>query len=146
MSPGNLYTVIGAVAAALIAASVVHTAERAQVKPPAQDYASGEYLFRTFCASCHGVSGKGDGPIAGALRVRTPDLTLLTAQGNGAFPRVAVRDAIDGRRAVGMHGPSGMPIWGDALRRTQGQDELIVRRRIDALVLHIESLQPRKQP
>jgi hypothetical protein len=92
------------------------------------------------------VSGKGDGPIAPALRVATPDLTLLATRANGVFPRRAVYEAIDGRKAVGMHGPSGMPIWGDALRQTQGQDEAIVRRRIDALVLHIESLQTKKQP
>jgi len=103
-------------------------------------------LFRTFCASCHGVSAKGDGPIAGALRVAPTDLTLLAARANGVFPRDAVRDSIDGRRAVGIHGPSGMPIWGDALRQTQGQDEAIVRRRIDALVRQIESLQVRNQP
>jgi mono/diheme cytochrome c family protein len=121
-------------------------AVRAQVTPPTQDYASGAYLFRTFCASCHGESGKGDGPIAGALRVPTPDLTLLAARADGVFPRSAVYASVDGRRAVGIHGPSGMPIWGDALRLTQGQDESIVRRRIDALVLHIESLQARRQP
>jgi mono/diheme cytochrome c family protein len=134
---------VGAVVAALWAASA---SMWTQVKSPAEDYTSGAYLFRTFCASCHGVSAKGDGPIAGALRVPPTDLTVLTAQGNGVFPRDAVRDSIDGRRAVGIHGPSGMPIWGDALRRTQGQDDAIVRRRIDALVRHIESLQVRRQP
>jgi hypothetical protein len=74
------------------------------------------------------------------------DLTRLAARAKGVFPRASVYDSIDGRRAVGLHGPSGMPIWGDALRPTQGQDEAIVRRRIDTLVRHIESLQMTRQP
>jgi mono/diheme cytochrome c family protein len=127
----------------LLPASAYVGASRQITSAPA-DYTSGAYLFRTFCASCHGESGKGDGPIAPALRVATPDLTLLTARANGTFPRRAVYEAIDGRKVPGIHGPSGMPIWGDALRQTQGQDEAIVRRRIDALVLHIESLQAKR--
>jgi nucleotide-binding universal stress UspA family protein/mono/diheme cytochrome c family protein len=133
----------------LIAVAVLLAAggcARARSDASADDYTSGAYLFRTFCASCHGVSGRGDGPIAGALRVPTPDLTVLAARSGDVFPRREVFESIDGRRAVGIHGPSGMPIWGDALRQTQGQDEAIIRRRIDALVLHIESLQVKRQP
>lgn len=139
----STFTVTAACWIALFVGTAGIPAAMAQVTSPTDDYASGSYLFRTFCASCHGVGGRGDGPIADALRVPTPDLTMLTVRGQGVFPRREVYDAIDGRRVVGVHGPSGMPIWGDALRRTQGQDEAIIRRRIDALVRHIETLQVR---
>jgi mono/diheme cytochrome c family protein len=112
----------------------------AQVKPPAQDYTSGGYLFQTFCASCHGTDGKGRGPMAEALHVPPTDLTRLSARTGGAFPRRLVSEWIDGRRTATAHG-ANMPVWGDALRLTQGPSEAIVRRRIEALVRHIESLQ-----
>lgn len=146
MNARNISIAAGVALTALLLATSASTSAPPQVTPPAADYTSGVYLFRTFCASCHGISGKGDGPIAPALRVATPDLTLLSARAGGVFPRRGVYDAIDGRKVVGVHGPSGMPIWGDALRQTQGQDEAIVRRRINALVQHLESLQARSQP
>jgi putative copper resistance protein D len=34
----------------------------------------GALLYRRHCASCHGADGRGDGPAAGALAVRPPDL------------------------------------------------------------------------
>jgi hypothetical protein len=70
MNLRNVSTVAVGIAVAGLLATFASV--RAQIKQPTADYASGVYLFRTFCASCHGVSGKGDGPIAGALRVATP--------------------------------------------------------------------------
>jgi hypothetical protein len=34
-----------------------------------------------------------------------------------------------------------MPVWGDVLKRTEGSDEAIIKKRIDGLVLYLESLQ-----
>ena len=34
-----------------------------------------------------------------------------------------------------------MPVWGDVLRITEGQDERVIAARLDALVSYIESLQ-----
>jgi high-affinity iron transporter len=41
----------------------------------------GEGVYATDCASCHGVSGGGDGPLAAALSVRPPALRDLAVQG-----------------------------------------------------------------
>src|SRR5450432_4289013 len=57
---------------------------------------SGSGLFRSYCASCHGVSGKGDGPIAANLRIAPADLTLLAKHNHGKFDAEKVRAAIDG--------------------------------------------------
>ena len=114
------------------------SAERQQ---PRQDYNSGDYLYRVFCASCHGVGGAGDGVVADILRVRPPDLTAIARRNSGTFPRDRIYAAIDGRQKVAGHGHADMPVWGDVLKRTEGQDEPLVKKRIDALVAYLESIQ-----
>jgi mono/diheme cytochrome c family protein len=41
----------------------------------AGDAAAGETRFKQLCATCHGVSGKGDGPAAAALRPKPRDMS-----------------------------------------------------------------------
>jgi mono/diheme cytochrome c family protein len=62
--------------------------------PPHED--SGEELYREFCVSCHGVSGKGDGPAAAGLSRRPADLTRISARNGGTFPMAYVLSTIDG--------------------------------------------------
>ena len=106
-------------------------------QPPAE--VSGRQLYRTHCATCHGPSGRGDGPMVQYLRVPPADLTTIAAGNNGVFPAEAVHRAIDGRRAVRAHGESAMPIWGDAFSPT----ERAATERIRALVVYLESIQAR---
>jgi mono/diheme cytochrome c family protein len=42
----------------------------------AGDAAKGKTLFETNCASCHGTSGKGDGPVGAALQPPPRDFTV----------------------------------------------------------------------
>jgi mono/diheme cytochrome c family protein len=107
---------------------------------PRQDYTSGEFLYRSFCASCHGPTGKGDGPVAD-LGPRPSDLTRLTATHGGVFPRALVRTALEGTRRVDGQLSGAMPNWHDVLKKTEGADERTISTRIDALVTHVESLQ-----
>ena len=88
---------------------------------PAADYAamSGEELYRRFCASCHGVAGRGDGPVAASLRVEVPDLTLAARRANGVYPRERIVRIIDGRYIIGAHGTRIMPVWGEDLARIE---------------------------
>lgn len=37
----------------------------------------GPKIFRSYCAACHGVDGKGRGPVASALKHAPPDLTSI---------------------------------------------------------------------
>ncbi len=107
--------------------------------------ADGAALYRLYCASCHGVSGQGDGPVAQHLRVPPADLTQISLRNQGAFPADKVRKAIDGREVYRSHGTSEMPVWGDALSRSSTMyDEASVRARIDALVAYVEKLQARR--
>jgi mono/diheme cytochrome c family protein len=80
---------------------------------------SGEDLYRRFCASCHGVSGRGDGPVAASLRVKVPDLTLIARRGHGADLRDRIIRIIDGRYVIGAHGTRVMPVWGEDLARLE---------------------------
>lgn len=73
---------------------------------------AGETLYLRHCASCHGPSGKGDGPLAASLTVPPADLTQIAARNGGRFDETAVMMVIDGRRLVAQHGPRDMPVWG----------------------------------
>lgn len=99
----------------------------------------GRQLFRTYCASCHGVTGRGDGPMVEYLRVPPANLTLIAARNQGVFPAEGVRRAIDGRRAVRAHGDSAMPIWGDALLPRERN----AAERIRDLVAYLDVIQER---
>jgi mono/diheme cytochrome c family protein len=79
--------VIAAWAGAHDIPSQVPKAARAMKNPLAGDPAAveaGGTLYTTLCASCHGASGKGDGPAAAGLAHRPPDMTTsLTGQTDG---------------------------------------------------------------
>lgn len=91
--------------------SLAASAAVADELQPFMDY-SGEQLFGRFCASCHGKSGQGDGPVAPSLKVMIPDLQELSKRFGGRFPQDRVREIIDGRAVLPPHGTRPMPVWG----------------------------------
>jgi mono/diheme cytochrome c family protein len=103
---------------------------------------TGDYLFRTYCAACHGTSAKGDGPLADSMRRRPSDLTEIAKRNKGAFPTDEVFRIVDGRQPVRGHGGPDMPVWGDVFARSEGGgDPAVVQARIKALVAYLESIQ-----
>ena len=103
---------------------------------------NGAAVYKTYCATCHGVDAKGNGPLAQNLRHAPPDLTLLAKRNGGTFDAVAVHRMIDGRNPMKNHGGPDMPVWGDAFKRSsEGYSEEAVKARIDALVEHLRSVQ-----
>jgi Cytochrome C oxidase, cbb3-type, subunit III len=72
----------------------------------------GKVLYARFCASCHGVDGTGDGPVAASLTRRPSDLTTWARRHGGRFDDAEVMGVIDGRRVVAEHGTREMPVWG----------------------------------
>ena len=104
---------------------------------------TGSQLFRTYCASCHGTTGGGNGPVAEQLRRTPPDLTKFTTRNGGVFPRERVYQIVDGRD-VPSHGDREMPVWGDAFRRERsGSSADAVKAMIDAIVRYLEGIQER---
>jgi len=109
----------------------------------AQD--AGEQEYMNSCASCHGASGEGDGPLADLMTVDLPDLTQLSAQTEGEFPMLDVIMTIDGRSGIRGHGYP-MPVWGDRFKveASEAGDyaaEIDTRGRVLSLALHLQSLQ-----
>jgi mono/diheme cytochrome c family protein len=72
----------------------------------------GAVLYARHCASCHGPEGRGDGPVAGALRTAPTDLTGIARRSGGRFDEREVMRSIDGRRHIEAHGTRDMPVWG----------------------------------
>ena len=56
--------------------------------------------FKDNCASCHGASGKGDGPVHSFLVKPPSDLTTITQRHGGKFPQELMWEVI-GRPLVG---------------------------------------------
>lgn len=112
----------------------------------AQDATEGESLFRTYCATCHGLDADGKGPMGPALILQPTNLTRLQIDNNGDFPRVRVIKRIDGRDPLVSHG-SPMPVYGDyfeghdvALKTKAGQP-IMTSKPVADLVAWLESVQ-----
>ncbi len=78
----------------------------------AQEIDKGKVEYQSSCAACHGMDGKGDGPVSAELKSRPSDLTLLAKKNNGVFPIDALNEVIDGTRQTRAHGNREMPVWG----------------------------------
>lgn len=100
----------------------------------------GAVIFRDYCASCHGVDGKGQGPVAPALRSKVPDLTLIMRRAAGEFPRVRIRNIIEGTESPVAHGSREMPVWGPVFHQIDADQDL-GNVRVDNLATYIQSIQ-----
>ncbi|MDD5329829.1 MAG: cytochrome c [Sulfuricella sp.] len=112
----------------------------------------GKRTYDSNCATCHGLTGKGDGPFKANLTVQPADLTTIARKNNGVVPVSRLYAVIDGRMAINSHGPRDMPVWGSEFSAQAGTDwqkpmdvafnpEVFVRSRIMALVDYIARLQ-----
>jgi mono/diheme cytochrome c family protein len=101
---------------------------------------SGVQMFKAYCASCHGISGKGNGPAASALKKAPADLTLLARTNAGKFPEEAVSNQLRLSNET-VHGSAEMPVWGPLLTSVSGGDHAQVQLRIHNLVTYIQSIQ-----
>jgi len=117
-----------------------------------EDAELGKREYMRSCASCHGVTGKGDGPIGKSLTKPPADLTKLSENNKGMFPVSRVYAVIDGRIQIMIHGPRDMPVWGDTYTRgltdrlpqgfmSKDLADALVRVRILVLVEYLSTLQ-----
>jgi mono/diheme cytochrome c family protein len=106
---------------------------------------SGVELYEQLCSSCHGVSGRGDGPVAPLIAVGVPDLTRIAQRNGGEFPTDQVRRTIDGRWDRRAHGARDMPVWGWQLYDSRSDDDADARAQVDSmidrLVVYLRSIQ-----
>lgn len=104
----------------------------------------GPDLYKAYCASCHGVDAKGNGPMAGALKARPSDLTRIAIRNNGMFPMQRMQQVIAGEELKpGGHGSRDMPVWGPIFSQVT-HDVDLGRVRIDNLARYLRSIQATK--
>ena len=82
----------------------------------------GKLSYESNCASCHGLTGQGDGPMALHLTRKVPDLTTLARRNNGILPAAEMYNVIVGEKQIPSHGSRDMPVWGQEFR-IQGSRE-----------------------
>lgn len=101
----------------------------------------GQATYGTYCQSCHGPEGHGDGPIAPMLTLELSDLSRLVEK-YGEFPEELVRASIDGRAEVRGHGTREMPVWGNIWNDPiDPVAEERINQQIAELVQFVESIQ-----
>jgi mono/diheme cytochrome c family protein len=129
-----------------IAGAQENQIKKTQVKPTSS--VSGAQMFKEYCAVCHGPSGKGDGPVATALKVPPPDLTTLARRHDGKFTDDYVSNVLKNGVQNPAHGSGEMPVWGpifDTMNRWKalcpGMDEIPVTLRITNLTNYLKSIQ-----
>ena len=112
----------------------------------------GKREFEANCASCHGMDGRGNGPLGNLLRVGPPDLTQLAKKNQGILPMNRLYEVSEGG-TVAAHGTRDMPIWGreyriddaEHLKEARGNYDAnaLVRARILLLLEYVNRLQAR---
>ena len=114
------------------------------VPAPVTSAQSGKQMFQAYCASCHGATGKGDGPAAPALNPPPGDLTALSKKNGGKFPADRVLSILRGQEPVTAHGNRDMPVWGKVFWSMSQGHESEVNQRITNLTHYVESLQSKR--
>ena len=101
----------------------------------------GNDLYVAYCASCHGLSGKGDGPVAAVLKGPLADLRTIAKRHKGKFPVEEIEKMIiKGKGARGAHGSEDMPVWGPVFSRVENDQDLgLVRvRRVTEYLISLQ--------
>jgi mono/diheme cytochrome c family protein len=101
---------------------------------------NGRDIYRAHCATCHGIDGKGDGPVAPALTTKMPDLSTISQRSGGVFPAARVRKIILGDEVILSHGSREMPIWGMIFHQIQ-QDRDYGEVRLQNVTDYLKSIQ-----
>ena len=112
-----------------------------QTRSPMRNPLEGTDIFRHYCASCHGVDGRGHGPASVALKHGAPDLTRIAQRNRGTFPFQRVKEIIEGKDPGPLaHGSREMPVWGPIFHEVESDMDL-GEVRLDAVTKTIESMQ-----
>ena len=99
----------------------------------AADPAAGAVIFNANCSSCHGVSGKGDGPVGAALTPAPRNFTVgdfaFDADGNGTSGEDEDLKAVIANGAMKYGGSPLMAPW-----------PTLTEAQVDDIIAHIRSL------
>jgi mono/diheme cytochrome c family protein len=132
---------------ALLLLSAAASAGAQSAQPVKQDQfppdfvPSGKQMFRQYCAACHGVSAKGNGPARPTLKVPAADLTTLSKRHGGEFPYDLVSNVLRFGPGLTAHGSSDMPTWGPIFQYMDNYNQAAVQKRIKNLCDYLVTLQ-----
>lgn len=111
-------TILVALLAVVVLASSGLTQQKA-------DVAKGKATYATYCASCHGAGGKGDGPAAAGLNPKPQDHTNAAAMGK--LTDKYLEDIIK-KGGAGVGKSALMPPWAAALKDPDVQNVIAFMR------------------
>jgi mono/diheme cytochrome c family protein len=137
-TPLLLVPVIAALGIALLPGEKTGSGEREFLAH--NQVVAGAELYRLYCASCHGVDGRGEGPAAEALKHPPADLTSIQQRNHGEFPSFRVEHIIDGYEIRSAHGSRNMPVWGSFFG-DMTRDDTLLKLREHNLAEYIKSIQ-----
>ncbi len=142
-TPTLKFALLGTLLLALIATAHPQAKAKKEEKPLGAETAakSGKHLYGKYCASCHGIEGKGDGPVATALAPPPPDLTSLTRRHNGKYPAGYVGALLKFGRSFAAHGAEDMPVWAVRFQELDPVHDPTGQQHIDDVVAYVASLQ-----
>jgi len=133
---GLLFSLLAATGSALLAQT-----KQIKMEPVQTTNAwKGDDLYREFCAVCHGVDAKGNGPAADALKTRPTDLTQISRKNSSKFPTIQIQRIVSGDDVITAHGTADMPTWGDAFRSISSNGTF-AEMRVRALVEYLKQIQ-----
>ena len=140
---GILFGISLAIVGAAVAVAQGFAAPQGQQKEPVRraDITSGKKIFANYCASCHGIDGKGNGPAAAALKPAPTDLTTLAKANEGKYPAGFVSAVLKFGRNPAAHGSSEMPVWGSRFKMIDPSQDPTGQHHVDDVVAYIGSLQ-----
>jgi mono/diheme cytochrome c family protein len=104
---------------------------------------SGRQMYASYCASCHGIDGRGNGPVAVMLRKQPADLSALSRNNGGRFPSEHVATVLEFGAENMAHGTIEMPVWGPVLGKMDVSvpEQSMRQLRVSNLIRYIESMQ-----
>jgi len=102
---------------------------------------NGQQMYLNYCSPCHGVDGRGQGPVAPALKVVPTDLTILTSSNHGRFPGTHIVTVLKNGSETPAHGSREMPVWGPILGKMDQADRLGQLLRISNLSSYLQTIQ-----
>jgi mono/diheme cytochrome c family protein len=102
---------------------------------------SGKQMYASYCAPCHGMDGRGQGPAASALRTPPADLTTLSRNHRGKFPETHIQAILEFGSEIPAHGSLEMPVWGPILGKMNTANDQERLLRISNLSRYLDSIQ-----
>jgi len=130
--------------AATLAVSMVYadqTTAKVTIPTSRTTPSSGKQMYVSYCAPCHGMDGRGQGPAASALKTPPADLTALSKNHGGKFPDTHIQAVLEFGSGISAHGSLEMPVWGPILGKmnTANVQERLLR--ISNLSRYLDSIQ-----